>query len=280
MNIYSSDDYRAILSKVVDERKKLRIPITYAAMAENIRVQKPYVSKVLSGLADFNNDQLYMACQYLDFRPEEIQYMLKLLDYEKCWYPERKELLEEEIEEIRRQKRDTGKVIEKSVKQMDALEFDRSEFADYYLNPDIQLIHIHLCIEKYRDDPESIKYVLDIPDVRFENALLKLEKMGLIEIKDDKIKILVNSLHLPKDSVLLAPHQVMMKQKSLSHLNNLSADEKKLFSVTFSSNEKARAKIEEAFNEFIGKVRTISMEGAPDECYQLNFELFPWARLN
>lgn len=278
MNIYSSDDYRAILSQVVDERKKLGIPITYAAMAENIRVQKPYVSKVLSGLADFNNDQLYMACQYLDFRPEEIQYMLKLLDYEKCWYPERKELLEKEIEEIRRQKRDTGKVIEKSVRQMDALEFDRSEFADYYLNPDIQLIHMYLCIEKYRKNPEHIKAFLDISDSRFETAILKLEAMGLLEIVDNKVNILVNSLHLPKDSSLLMPHQILMKQKSLAHLNNLSSDQKKLFSVTFSSNEKARTKIEEAFNEFIGKVRTISMNEGKDDCYQLNFELFPWSR--
>ncbi|TNE98781.1 MAG: DUF4423 domain-containing protein [Deltaproteobacteria bacterium] len=278
MNIYSSDDYRAILSQVVDERKKLGIPITYAAMADNIRVQKPYVSKVLSGLADFNNDQLYMACQYLDFKPDEIQYMLKLLDYEKCWYPERKKLLEEEISEIRRKKRDTGKVIEKSVKKMDGAEFDRSSFADYYLNPDIQLIHMYLCIEKYRKNPEVIKDILDISSSRFETAILKLEGMGLLEIVDNKIKILVNSLHLPKDSSLLTPHQVLMKQKSLTHINNLAPEEKKVFSVTFSSNEKAKAKIEEAFNEFIGKVRTISMEGAPEDCYQLNFELFPWAR--
>lgn len=280
MNIYSETDYRKILQTVVDERKSLGIPVTYSAMAEASRVQKPYVSKVLSGFADFNSDQLYMALKYLDFSSEDIDYMQKLLDLEKCSYPERKKLLENEIKSIQKEKRDTGKVLEKSVDQMEALEFDRSKFVEYYLDPDLQIIHVHLCMKKYRDNPEIIKGTLEISDSKFENAIISLEKMKLIEMKEGKVKVLKRSLHLPKDSKLVLPHQILMKQKSIYHLGTLQNDNRKNFAVTFASNEKAKVKIEEAFNEFIARVRALSGEGRPDTCYQLNFDLFPWSKKN
>lgn len=278
MNIYAFDSYREIISTIVEERKKIGKSVTYSALADAIRVQRPYVSKVLSGMADFNSDQLFMACKFLDLNEEHTNYLLLLLEYERSFYPERKEILENKIKLIKEEKRDTGtKLKERGIKEMDSTDFDKSDFADYYIDPDLMLIHIHLCLKKFADSPKNLISILGISENRLENALVKLQKIGLIELKHGKVNILLESVHLPRDSKLISPHQMLMRQRSIQRIQNLEVNNKKVFSVTFTSNEKARKKIEDAFNDFINQVRDISQQGKMSECYQLNFDFFPWS---
>ena len=59
-------------------------------MADHMRIQKPYISKVINNMADFSSDQLYMACDFLGFGEDEKNYMLLLLELERTTYTERK----------------------------------------------------------------------------------------------------------------------------------------------------------------------------------------------
>lgn len=276
MNIYTLTDYRKIFSKVMDERKALNSSLTYESLAESIRIQKSYLSKVINGRASFNSDQLFMAARYLDFDKDETEYILLLLEQERSTYPERRELLGIEIEKIRESKRDVKAALGDKVKQMDAGEFDTSIFGEYYMDPNILLTHMFLTISSYREDLESIKYELRLNEDKFSEILKKLEKMGLISISQGKVKMLLPSLHLPRESKLIFAHQLLMRHRSLHHAQNLEVTNRKLFSATFSSNPKAKILIEERFSEFIKDVQKISSKGKPTDCYQLNFDLFPW----
>ena len=48
MNIYNELDYRDILKKTIEERKKIDSSITYQAMATYTRIQKAYLSQVIN----------------------------------------------------------------------------------------------------------------------------------------------------------------------------------------------------------------------------------------
>lgn len=277
MNIYSSDDYRNIINEVMSEKKFLDKSYTFQAMAKFIRVQKPYLSKVLNRRADFNTDQLYMCCQYLEMSKEEMNYILLLLELERCTYPERKKELKKSIEQIQDSKRDSKNVLIESIKSRDAMDFDDSIHIEYYLDPIILIVHMFLTIPRFRKNIDQIAAELFLSKSHLNEILKKLVDMNIIEISDDKINVLIKSMHLPRESKIVSSHQQMMKQYALYKMNRVGVEYKKNFAVTFSSNEKSRKKIEIEFNNFLSKVREISQEGEVKDCYQLNFDLFPWS---
>ncbi len=276
MNIYSSRDYRKIISALLSDKKVVDKSYTFQAMATYMRIQKPYLSKVINNRADFNSDQLYMCCKYLELDMESYDYLSLLLEYERSTYSERKEEIYKKILEIQDSKRDSKNII-KDVNQMSAIEFDNSKLAEYYLEPTILLVHIFLTIKRFSKAPDAIKSELSLSDEQFSKILQKLVKMKLIHIEEGKIKVLHSSLHLPRESLLSAPHQQLLRQFGQYKMNKVDVKNKKHFSATFSSNESNRRKIELEFNKFLSKVKEISSQGNASDCYQLNFDLFPWS---
>jgi len=277
MNLYASDNYRKILNETMSEKKFLDKSYSFQAMANFIRVQKPYLSKVMNGHADLNSDQLYMCCKYLGLNEEEINYMLLLLERERCTYPERKKDLTLKIERIQDSKRDSKNILINQIKTRDALDFDESIHIEYYLDPTILIVHMFLTIPRFRKNIDHIATELFLSKEHLNDILKKLVEMNIIEIKEGKIEVLIKTMHLPRESKVVSAHQQMMKQYGLYRMNRIGVEFKKNFAVTFSSNETARKKIELEFNTFLAKVREISMEGDKKDCYQLNFDLFPWS---
>lgn len=277
MNIYSSNNYREIINEVINEKKFLDKTFTFQAMANFIRVQKPYLSKVMNSRADFSTDQLYMCCKYLEINEEEINYMLLLLEQERCTYPERRKELKKNIEKIQDSKRDSKNVLLNIIRTRNAQDFDESIHIEYYLDPIIQIVHVFLTIPRFRKNIESIANELSLSKDHLNEILKKLVAMSIIEIVDDKINVLISTMHLPRESKIVLAHQQMAKQYALHRMNRVPVENKKNFSVIFSSNEIARKKIEIEFNKFLEKVRDLSMEGEVKDCYQMSFDLFPWS---
>lgn len=277
LNIYSTDDYRNVINEIMSEKKFLDKSFTFQAMANFIRVQKPYLSKIMNGRADFNSDQLFMSCKYLEMSEEEISYILLLLEHERCTYPERRKQLHKSIQKIQDSKRDSKNILIKDIQTRDALDFDESIHIEYYLDPIILIVHIFLTIPRFKKNIDSIATELFLSKDHLNDVLKKLVDMSIIEINDGKVNVLIKTLHLPRESKVVSSHQQMMKQYALYRMNRIPVEKKKAFAVTFSSNENSRRKIELEFNKFLAKVREISMEGDKEDCYQLNFDFFPWS---
>lgn len=277
MNIYANNDYRKIINEVMSEKKFLDKSYTFQAMANFIRIQKPYLSKVMNSRADLNSDQLYMCCQYLKMSEEETGYSLLLLEYERCTYPERKKELIKNIEKIQDSKRDSKNVLIDSIKTMDAVDFDKSALVEYYLDPIIQIVHMFLTIPRFKKNLDSIADELFISRDHLNDILKKLVVMEIIEVNGDKINVVIRNMHLPRESKIVPTHQQMMKQYAIQRMNRVRFENKKAFAATFTSNEVSRKKIEIEFNNFLSKVQSIAGEGDPKDCYQLSFDLFPWS---
>jgi len=111
----------------------------------------------------------------------------------------------------------------------------------------------------------------------FKEILQKLVNMKIIEIHNDKVNVVIQDMHLPRESKILLAHQQMLKQYAIQRMSRVKVENKKAFAVTFCSDESSRKKIEIEFNSFLSKVRNIAGEGEAKECYQMNFDLFPWS---
>jgi len=277
MNIYTSKDYRKILTITMEEKKFLDRSFTFQEMAKYIRVQKPYLSKVLNKRAHFNSDQLYMACEYLKFNEEEIKYMMLLLELDRTTYEGRKKKIHDEINKIQDSKRDSKNVIADQIQNMGALDFDNSSLSDYYLDPLNQIIHIFLLIPRFSKNPNLIAEELSISEENLNSILKKLVEMNVIQINGNKIEVLLQTMHLPRESKLVPVNHQLMKQYALYRMSRLPWSLKKSWMVTFNSNEESRKKMEIEFNHFLEKIRKISLEGPRTDCYQMSFDLFPWS---
>lgn len=276
MNIYESNNYRKILSELVSAKKFLDKAISFQNMAAHMRIQKPYLSKVINGSADLNSDQLYMACVYLELNEEDTNYLLLLLEYERSTFKRRRDLLHQQIEKIQFAKRDSKNVLKKNTQQLSGAEFDQTSHIEYYLDPIFVVVHVLLTLPKYLKNPNRIAEELHLSNDEFQEILKKLVSMNIIEIKDSKIVVLMKSIHLPRESKVVVPHQNLMRQLSQQRLTRLNIDQKKSIFVTFAADEKARKEIEVEFNHFIAKVQNIVLNSEKSGCYQLNFDLFPW----
>ena len=58
MSIFKHLSYREIIKDRIENWKKSGKNYNFAALAKDMRLQAPYISKVMNGQADFNNDQL------------------------------------------------------------------------------------------------------------------------------------------------------------------------------------------------------------------------------
>jgi hypothetical protein len=91
--------------------------------------------------------------------------------------------------------------------------------------------------------------------------------------------VINQSLHLPKDSSLIHPHQTLLRVKSIEHQQNKSQDAGNYaFSVTFSCDEEGRKKIQEEFLKYLKSVQKTVQNAGSEEVYQINFDLFSWTK--
>ena len=65
----------------------------FQSLAHAARIQKSYLSKVVTGRADLTTDQLYLICRHLDLDPEAARYLELLLERERSGVAERREEL-------------------------------------------------------------------------------------------------------------------------------------------------------------------------------------------
>ena len=93
MNVFTETDYRTILRRVVEERKEMESNLTFQSLAEKTRIPKSYISKVVTGKAHFNYDQLFSICEILGMNQDQTDYLCLLLEQERSICPSRKKNL-------------------------------------------------------------------------------------------------------------------------------------------------------------------------------------------
>jgi plasmid maintenance system antidote protein VapI len=143
MNIFEIPNYKDLIKYKVGLLKKVNSKYTFDSLANAMDVHKPYLSRVLNQKGDLSGDQIYKCSRYLKFSDLEEQYFSLVYEENISSLPERKSMLINEIEQIRR----------KAIKS-DVLYSDRTEEIEtsenYFLDPYFALIHMHLLVPKYK----------------------------------------------------------------------------------------------------------------------------------
>ena len=277
MNIFSKTNYRVILrSLLLGRRKNFGLSaFSFQKMAAACRIQKAYLSSVLNQKAHFNSDQIFLACQFLSLKANEHEYIDLLQNYERSVSPKRKLMLQQKIEHARR----VGLSTEENI--IVAKEGDR--FTDvqrnrYFLNPDIQLVHMFLTVPAYLSNHEKIAKTLNFSKKRMDFIMNELYSMGIISIEKRETVVLKDIFHLAQDSEIFQSYRTNLRLKALSHLSTSEDPDKYSLSVVFSCDEATHLSIKRRFLEFLSTIQEDVTKIRPTQVYQMNFDLFSWSK--
>jgi uncharacterized protein (TIGR02147 family) len=253
-------------------RKKKNSKINFQSLADAIRVQKPYLSKVLGGKADLNFDQLYLASRYLNLSKTEEKYLQLLLDYSRSSLELRRRKLFEEITKFQ------GEQL-KSASYLDSKKFNYTEadYEEYFLDPINIIIHMSLMIPRYQSNLDLIGRDLALTETRVRTSLDLLERLKLVRIDKKIYKVIKSNLHLNADSKIFFPHHLLMRLLTLYRFQAKQLGKNPYYtSITFTANPAILAEIKEEFLQFLKRTEKL-VDGAPSESvFQLNFDIFQW----
>ncbi len=272
MKIYEFNNIQDILESYIKEQKVLGNKVTYQSLAEEIRVQKSYLSKVMKKDAYLSKDQAYLLCKRLKLNSDEREFIFLLLDRDKAAIRELKEDLTKKIKTIQNKNTKTENYLDTTNNELSS-----SEIQKYYLNSENQLIHLSLGIEKFQKNVDLLKSVFNLSSNQLSTSLNLLNDLKLIEIKENKIKLIKANLHLPKDSLFFESWQTLLKIKSQEHIKKVPSENKYNFVASFSADEKAHEEIRIEFMKYLKKVESIVKKAPAKDLYQLNYDIFKWS---
>lgn len=273
MNIFLENSYQTILRQVVDERKRIDSKFNFQAIADSTRIPKSYISRVTTAKAHFSADQLYMIADFLGFNELQKRYVTLLLEHERSTVKKRKDAIRLELEQLREQALESKEHLEAKIEAL-----SEEHLREYFLDPINQVVHICLSIQRYQTDPQQLATDLGISATELGEVITSLEKLGIIEVRADRIKTLIKSVHLPRNSASFRPWRNQMKLMALERLNRRPQKQDYSFSVSFSATEKVREKIKADFLALLKNTESSVLDSKQEEAYQMTFDLFSWTK--
>jgi len=273
MLIYNFTDYRRALRGAVEARRSEDPSFSFAKLADAIRVQHPYLSKVLNGNADLNADQLHLASEALDIDGKERKYLALLLEYARSALPDRRQELMAEITHAQQEALHTRRFLtyREVVPAKEGL-------LDYYLSPLNQIVHVSLSIERYRKKPALLADDLGFAQEMITETLNRLEEMGVIAREKGGIRILIGSIHLPKESPVFLAYRDQMRILTLQRLHQLPTKDMANFSMIVSMDEETKGWLHNRFLQLLKEAEKRLVDAPAKQTYQLNFDLFRWTQ--
>jgi len=273
MYIFEYLDYRQLLCDLSKNFKKSRPAFTLQKLALRTQLHPPYLSAVLKKRQHLNADQLYSILKQLTLKEDEMSYALLLLDWERSSLPERKEKLLGDIQKIQK-----SKLQSESHLKAEKIEFSSEQITRFYINPDLQLVHMFLGVPSFSKDTNKIGESLNIDTERVQSCIAELKELGFVHESPKGLEKTKKRIHLPQNSPLCAPQQILLHYRSLQHQQLLNENEKYNFAVSFTGDPHTKEKIQKEFLKFLSVVENLVDEAPSRAVYQMNFDLFSWSR--
>jgi DNA-binding MarR family transcriptional regulator len=271
MNIYSFQSYTEALLSSIEPKKQTESSWTLSQLAIECQMQPSYLTNVLKGRCDFNSDQLARVCDQLGLSPEDYDYLALLLELKRTNFDKRRKQLEAKIKELRQSHLRAEKNISTKTVEMTG-----EQQAAYYLDPHNQLIHIFLSGHTGPCTVDFLAQKFFLPKSQVTKILNTLEEIHYIKRNNNKIEVLIEGRHLPRESAMRLPHHILMRAKSLDQMQRLAPDQTYSFSATISTEPEVRTKLQAEFLKFLKAAEKLVKSHQSEKLYQINFDLFPW----
>lgn len=271
---YEFDDYKALLHDTLLVRKEtISKSYTFQSMAKACRVQKTYLSRVFNGDAHLNDDQVFLAGEYLGMTTDERHFLALLHQHARSVVPQKKRLIERDLSALK--KKHLMSESHLAARQI-GVQPEAADLAQYYLEPDLQLLHMYLTIDRYAREPQKLRDLLGMPEEAFAKALSRLGQLGLVVHRAGKYEVLTPTAHLSPESPVFKPYRTLLRLRAMERLGKAQAKDAYTFSVLFSADEATRQRVQARFLEFLKAIEQDVQAAPAEDVYFLGFDLLRW----
>jgi transcriptional regulator with XRE-family HTH domain len=272
--LFIQTDYKSAIRDLIEERKAIDPSINFEKAAAAMGVQKSYLSRVLKDqAAHLTSDQLFRCCRFLALSAPETEFMELLLESAKSSVPERREILLKKIQRLQQRSAQTTQVLSELDKAVGP-----EEMKPFYLDATHQLVHICLTIPKFQTDSANrLSTALGFSKRKVNRSLRLLESLNLASQEKEGWKAREQKTHVPPESPYFLAWRSQLRMMGLNRQQVLEPSESYSFSVVFSATEEIKNQIQFRFLELLKTIQPEVVRADPQHCYQLNFDLIPWA---
>ena len=236
-----------------------------AKMAQAIRCQDTYVSRVLQGEAHFNLEQGEAINRFLGHNQEESHFFLLLLQSERAGTPELRRYFDAQLEGVLQRRL----VLKDRLKITNQLS-DENKLR-YYSQWYFSAIHIALTIPELQTRDSLIKY-FSLPAHVISEALDLLISSGLATQEGLKYKPGSTRIHLGSDSPLIAKSHINWRLQAMRSLEQQNDSDLHYSSVVSISHDDV-LKIKADLIKQIENTKAV-VKASPEEelcCFALDF---------
>lgn len=255
MAIFEYKDYKKYLADLIASQRGQRGYQTKMAVAAGC--QKAFVSQVLYGSVHLTFDHAVGLCKFWQFKPDETEYFIELLQFARAGTPALREYTLRRIEELRSKQSELSAKFKSTAKMSEQLQ------TTYYSNPVYAAVHVLTSIPAFQKDL-SIAQRLQLPLHQVSQVLVELEGMGLLEKKKGERWVPVErNLFLPRQSHMTYMHHSNWRLKALADIQENPAG-----SIHYSSlhalSEKDGEVLRQMVLDFLKSAKAV-IEPSPEE---------------
>ena len=273
MDIFLNHSYKdALKQRLADRKKQLGKRYSSEMLADHCQVQKSYLSRVFNGNAHLNQDQLFLACEYLGLNSDETNFLDLLHQKERSLIDSRVKKINLQIERIRQEHLNPDKRIE--AERLNEL---NEALNVYYLDPFCQLTHMFLTIPQYAQSLQKIRKQLHLSAADMDRIINVLQKLQIVQFEDYKWTVIKSNLTLPRDSPLSKACNQLVRQQGLERSKFVQEQKMTRYNVFFTADEAAYKALSTEFLVFLEKAQAIVKPATAQQVFQLTFDLIPWS---
>lgn len=265
-NLFEYGNYRKYLNDLYDYLKENKSFFSYRYFSKKAGFRAPNVLKlVIEGKRNIATNSIEKFSTALGLTKKESQFFRTLVLFNQAKSTEEKNLYAEQL------------IKNREFRKVHPLAKEEYSYYSQWYNIPIKEL---LSIKEFNNDPKEIAHSLipqiSIPDTK--QSIEELEKLGLIEIKNGKIKNKVESVSTGnevKSSAIFEYHKQMIK-KAIESLDLFKGLERDISSITISASEETFKKLKTKIQNFRKELLDLAdADKAANRVYQFNFQIFP-----
>lgn len=264
-DLFSHESYREYLNQYL-----LRLPKKghgfRSRMAEAMKCEGSYVSRILKGQAQIQLEQAEALSRLLEHTDEELNFFLTMVLCARAGTPTLKGYFQRQL----RQQRDHRLKLRNRIKTEQPLTIEHQ--ARYYSHWEYAAVHMLLLIPELQDR-EALARHLRIPSRRLGRVLDFLVECGLAAREGARFKVGTAVLQLPGDSPLAQHNHVNWRQRAIQAIQ-ADPDQGLHYTALLTMSAADAERVREIFIQGIEKTNRIVDQSGNERSVALLVDLF------
>jgi uncharacterized protein (TIGR02147 family) len=265
VTIFDFRDYKTYLKKLAADRGQ-RSGFK-SSLAKACRCNNAYISGVLGGAAHLSLEQAERAGVFLSLSPEELHYLLLLVQRSRAGTQALEKYFDQQLERILEQRLNVQK-------RLGAKErLSKEDQAQYYISWIYAAVHVALSVPRLQT-PEALARYLDVPLAAIRKILDFLEGTGLAKRNGSLYAIGPRHIHLGKESENVQRHHVNWRLRAIRALE-ADADRGLNYSSAVALSRDDAFKVREILLSAVKNSVDLIMKSPEEEVFTLAVDFLP-----